>query len=524
MSDLPTPLPIPFLTQMHELLGDEYNAFLAGYNEPPRRGLRFNLLKCDVSNRLPDLGIGPLSPVPWCKEGYQYPADARPAKNFLYNAGLFYIQEPSAMSPAAILSPRPGERLLDICAAPGGKSVQLAGYMQGQGVLVSNDISPSRSRALVKNLEMAGVTNAIVLTEKPNRLAERFQAFFDCILVDAPCSGEGMFRRDPDAAKAYTTNKPEACAAMQQEILRHAAVMLRPGGRMVYSTCTFNPLENEGAVSAFLSAHSDFELLPIDHNGLGLYRGRGEWANTAPKAGTTFGLDATSMVSAFNRTARIWPHISPGEGHFIALMTKAGDQTAPDFRRGAHCASATCVKSIDTDGRAMRAPTSTTHIIHPREIKAPGKAERISRTHERLPEEFIAFCDEALNTSAFENSNQNIHRHNNSLFLQPENLDLSGLRVARSGWLLGECAKGRFVPSQALAMGITKAQARYAIDLPELMASRYLKGESLIPPEDFNLPPGKPWVLICYSGLPLGWGRLVQGRIKNQLPSGWVVT
>jgi len=542
-------LPMPFVAQMRELLGSEFDAFIAGYSQPSRRGLRFNRLKCDFAPVLsnaaldmsanpaladygldalavpvladygldalaipmrPDSGLGTLTPVPWCKEGYEYPPDARPAKNILYNTGLYYIQEPSAMSPAAILRPQPGMRVLDICAAPGGKSVQLAGYMHGgaegtpsgeahfpssRGVLVSNDISPSRSRALVKNLEMAGVTNAIVLTENPHRLADRFPAYFDCILVDAPCSGEGMFRRDLDAAKAYTANKPENCAAMQQEILRHAAKMLRPGGRLVYSTCTFNMLENEDAVAAFLVAHPDFELLPIDHDGLGVSRG----------------------LDALGYTARIWPHTAPGEGHFIALMGKA----------------------VGADSEAIPTPSlrGEAEAIQGRGLLRYARNDKDADVRNnrdgsgRLPEEFMAFCDESLHPSAFADSSLIIHRHNNSLFLQPENLDLAGLRVARSGWLLGECAKGRFTPSQALAMGISKSHARYVIDLPEAEALRYLKGESLTQDSweryahtGLSGLQNKPWVLICYSGLPLGWARLVHGRLKNQLPTSWVVS
>jgi len=448
-------LPESFIMNMRELLGDEFEAFFDSYREPIRRGIRFNLLK--LSNPRP---LGPLpsvvpdislTPIPWCTQGYEYPPDARPSKNLLYNAGLFYIQEPSAMCPAAALRPQPGQRVLDLCAAPGGKSVQLAGYMQGRGLLVSNDASPSRSRALVKNLELSGVTNAVVLTEMPHRLASRFGAFFDCVLVDAPCSGEGMFRRDPDAVRAYTANKPEACAALQREILHHAAKMLKPGGRMVYSTCTFNSLENEGTVAAFLDAHPDFEL---------------------------------------RETTRIWPHKAPGEGHFVALMAKRGETMDPD--------------NFDWD---------------------------ISGTHSP-PEEFVSFCEEALILPLFSASPNIIDGAfflSNAdkfaiqrLYLQPEPVDLSGLRVARSGWLLGECTKGRFTPSQAFAMGITKSQARYSVDLPEPEAMRYLKGESLPLPEGFAPSSGKPWVLICYMGFPLGWARLVQGRLKNQLPTGWV--
>ncbi|MCL1844740.1 MAG: hypothetical protein FWF77_02440, partial [Defluviitaleaceae bacterium] len=237
--------------------------------------------------------------VPWCKTGRYY-TDERPAKTIAYHAGLFYIQEPSAMCPAEVLGAEPGQRVLDICAAPGGKSVQIAGKMRGEGLLVSNDASASRSRALVKNLERAGVTNAIVLIEQPRKLAARFPEFFDRILVDAPCSGEGMFRRDPDAIKAYTANKPETCAVVQSEILRHAAKMLAPGGRMVYSTCTFNRVENEDVIEAFLQKHPDFALVEIDHSALGIQAG----------------------FDAEQKTARIWPHLSCGEGHFIALIER----------------------------------------------------------------------------------------------------------------------------------------------------------------------------------------------------------
>ncbi|MCL2571740.1 MAG: RsmB/NOP family class I SAM-dependent RNA methyltransferase [Defluviitaleaceae bacterium] len=437
-------LPELFLTNMKELLGEEYEAFLGSYNDPTRRGLRFNLLKTSCATLVRCQGDSSddtfrnLIPVPWCGEGYEYPGDMRPAKSILYNAGLFYIQEPSAMCPAAILRPEPGDRVLDLCAAPGGKSVQLAGYMQGRGVLVSNDASPSRAKALVKNLELAGVTNAIVLTEMPYRLADRFEGYFDCILVDAPCSGEGMFRRDPDAIKAYTANKPEACAQIQQDILHHASRMLKPGGRMVYSTCTFNTVENEGSINDFISSYEGYKL---------------------------------------NLIKRIWPHKDPGEGHFIAHMTKAGKRDfSPDIP-----------------------------------INKP-------------PREFEAFCDEALESFPFTGGRfylGDIAKSNSQrLFFLPQALELSGLRVARSGWLLGEISKGRFIPSQALAMGIIKTQARHAVDLSESDATRYLKGESLATEKDI---PGKPWILICYQGHPLGWARLVQGRLKNHLPTGWVL-
>ncbi|MCL1787096.1 MAG: RsmF rRNA methyltransferase first C-terminal domain-containing protein [Defluviitaleaceae bacterium] len=450
-----TTLPQTFLDQMKTLLpADEYAAFYASYENPTVRGLRLNKLKpSDIFNDL--------SHVPWCDQGRVYPDTDRPAKSIFHQAGLFYIQEPSAMCPAEVLfmdaAEDPAYRVLDLCAAPGGKSAQIAGHLQGKGLLISNDASPSRSRALVKNLERMGVTNAVVTTEMPKKLADRFPAFFDRILVDAPCSGEGMFRRDPEAVKAYTANKPEACVAMQTDILQQAAQMLKPGGRLVYSTCTFNMRENEDMMAAFLDAHRDFTPVPIDHGALGIAPGLG----SLPQAG------------------RLFPHLVTGEGHFVALLEKTADSAdagAPDF----------------SGEKGMR-----------------------------VPKEFADFWKENLTCPMPQGE---MVLHGVSLYLQPEPLDLRGIRVARSGWHLGEVAKGRFVPSQALAMGLRMEDFVHVVNLSEENAHRYLRGESLDGAGLFEkMPKDKPWVAMCYEGYPLGWARLVQGRLKNNLPVGLVV-
>ena len=437
-------LPEVFLARMKELLGAEYDDFLASYESPSLRGLRLNLLKSCYWD-----GFADFTTVPWCSEGFIVPEDIRPSKDILYRAGLFYIQEPSAMCPAQVLAAQPGERVLDICAAPGGKSAQIAGHMRGKGLLVANDASPSRCKALTKNLEMAGVTNAIVLAEQPKKLAERFPEFFDRILVDAPCSGEGMFRRDAEAVKAYTANKPEACMRMQREILHYAAHLLKPGGRLVYSTCTFNPMENEDVIAWFLAGHGDFSLVPIDHEVLGVAPG----------------------MAGLTHTARIWPHLASGEGHFVACLQKNGEAHSP--------------------ANNYRAP--------------------------KVPKEFAEFCGTYLKDF---NLHRPIVKHGVSLYIQPTELDLAGLRVVRSGWYVGDISGGRFSPSQALAMGISPADAAYPVELSQDDAWRYLRGESI--PADVALE-GKPWVLICHLGFPLGWARLVQGRLKNSLPVGWVV-
>ena len=443
-----------FLANMQELFGEEYESFLDSYSSPSLRGLRVNLKKVKKCSK-PFAFTNGLEPIPWCDSGYYYHEELCPSKTIYYHAGLFYIQEPSAMCPAEVLDVKPQHRVLDLCAAPGGKSVQIGGYLSDEGLLFSNDASPSRSRALVNNLERAGM-KAIVTTEQPYKIANKFPNFFDRILVDAPCSGEGMFRRDPEAIKAYTSNKPESCAIIQKEILHHASKMLKPGGKMVYSTCTFNTLENEGTITEFLSTHKDFSLLPINHEFLGVSQGK------------------------LPETARIFPHHTQGEGHFIALLQK-------------------------NENNENKKQTIAN------EVKEKTK----------IPEAFLSFCNENLYIN-FPSSLMVAHGVN--LYLQPESINLSGLRVARSGLFLGENVKGRFTPSQALAMYLAPSNTRYNINLSEENAWRYLHGETLTAPDDLSAILTKPWVQICYEGYPLGWARLVQGRLKNKLPVGWVVS
>ena len=493
-------LPEIFETRMKALLGAEYDEFAASYEKTPLRGLRLNLLKIKCSDNDKTDGALPRQPhslfekseaktlifgeappvfndVNWCKYGLTFPDTIRPSKSIMYAGGVFYIQEPSAMCPVEVLAVQSGDRVLDMCAAPGGKSAQIAGHLQGRGLLVSNDASPSRSRALVKNLERAGVTNAIVLTEQPKKIAERFPAFFDRILVDAPCSGEGMFRRDPDAVKAYTANKPEACVLMQMEILHHAAALLKPGGRLVYSTCTFNPMENERVIAAFLEGHEDFSLVKIDHDALGISSGRADWVQ--------------NKQCDLSHTARLWPHLIDGEGHFVACLQK------------------------NADGLGNTSSYNNAALPSARRDKRDN-----ARQSQKLPTEFAAFCKAYLPDLDL---NHPIAIHGASLYIQPEPLDLKGLRVARSGWYVGDIIRGRFTPSQALAMGISRGDAKFSVDLSEADAWRYLRGESIHSDFDFAEATEKPWVLITHLGFPLGWAKWVQGRLKNQLPTGWVV-
>ena len=296
-------LPAAFLERMKRLLGDEYDAFLASYDKPRNAGLRLNPRKS--AGRLPFCG----DPVPWEPNGYYLLPDARPGLHPYHDAGVYYLQESSAMAPARLLDAQPGETVLDLCAAPGGKATQLAAAMEGRGLLVCNEIHPKRARILSSNIERLGVTNALVLNEHPARLAERFPQFFDRILVDAPCSGEGMFRKEDAAVTDWSEETVAMCADRQAEILNSAAAMLRPGGRLVYSTCTFAPEENEGVISRFLHTHPDFFAEAVEAPWFD--RGRPEWI-----------VDPADGVE---RAFRLWPHKLRGEGHFAAVLRRGGE-------------------------------------------------------------------------------------------------------------------------------------------------------------------------------------------------------
>jgi NOL1/NOP2/sun family putative RNA methylase len=454
-------LPQAFTERMERLLGEDYPAFIASYDEPRRQGLRANRLKIDAAELEKRLDTE-LSPVAWTEDGFYYPQGFRPAKHPYYHAGLYYIQEPSAMSPAVILQPRPGERVLDLCAAPGGKTVQLAASLENSGVLVTNDNNPNRVKALVKNVERYGLTRTIVTNETPDRLAAVFGEYFDRVLVDAPCSGEGMFRKEPDMVKSWSLSAVEVCTSMQQPILQDAARMLKPGGWLMYSTCTFAPEENEQMIAGFLESHPEFTLWPIAMHA-GWDEGKPEWTN--------------HQNNELEKTVRLWPYKIDGEGHYLALLQKSSQQTD----RPAHI------------------------------------PER--RINEKQLEDFYTFVRETLpNWKAFQDESVRLTLHEDRLFLTPAEVPpLHSLRLARQGWLLGSFKKKRFEPSQAFAMGITASDAenviRFTPDDPNVI--RYLKGETLI------IETAKGWNLVCVDDFPLGWAKGAGGMLKNMYPPGW---
>ena len=323
-------LPEGYAQQMKRLLGEAgFFAYLGALSRPCERALRVNLLlRPDGKPGCAIDGLG--EAVPWAEGAYFVEGDARPGLSPLHEAGLYYLQEPSALSAVTALSPRPGERVLDLCAAPGGKATQIAALMGGRGLLVCNEPSPQRAQALSRNVERMGVPNAVVACAQPEQLARRFPGFFDRILVDAPCSGEGMFRRQIEARAEWNPLAPRGCAERQLAILREAARMLRPGGALVYSTCTFNDVENEGVLDRLLSERRDLSLTPFALRGL-------------PPAPQGY--------------MHLYPHEMRGEGHFVSLLRRA--EGAPEEM------------TPRREGRAPRGGAKTVAIDLP-DVLAPG--------------------------------------------------------------------------------------------------------------------------------------------------------
>ena len=454
-------LPSAFEEKMKKLLGSEFETYLSCYEEPRYYGLRVNTNKIS-SEDFAKIAPFSIRPIPWIENGFYYDGEKdMPAKHPYYFAGLYYLQEPSAMTPASRLPVEPGDRVLDVCAAPGGKATELGAKLSGEGVLVANDISNSRAKGLLKNLEVFGIGNLLVLSEEPGKLVNYFPEYFDKILIDAPCSGEGMVRTDRKMVKAWEEHGPEFFSKLQQSIIIQAADMLRPGGMLLYSTCTFDPLENEGTVEYLLRNRPEFEILDMEG-----YEG---FSNGIPAV-------TESKAAEFSKTIRIFPHKMHGEGHYLALLKKGKEETPA--------------------------------------IKIPGK-----RNVGKIPEELKNFFQGV----DWKLDEERIEIHGERVYYMPEGLpDMKGIRFLRTGLLLGELKKKRFEPSQALAMCLKKREYRYVIDLPAVdeRVIKYLKGETL-DVEDVTDAKEKGWYLFCVDGYPLGWGKLAGGVLKNKYLPGW---
>lgn len=415
-------LPELFLRRMQDQLGEEYESFLANYDGERYQALRINSLKRteggeDVVRKLTDLFR--LEPVPWAEAGYYYDPETQPGKHAFHEAGLYYIQEPSAMAPVGFLDVRPGDRVLDLCAAPGGKSTQIGALLRGEGLLVSNEINPSRAKTLSENVERMGLINVCVSNESPEKLAGIFPGYFDKILVDAPCSGEGMFRKNETALTEWSPENVELCGERQDGILDCAAEMLRPGGRMVYSTCTFAELENEGSIRRFLDRCPEFELIK----------------------GLEFQARPGAEAEKFDGMLRLYPHRIHGEGHFLAVLQKSGN--VPERYRSSALSGLARTASKQDCG------------------------------------EWREFCAENLFYSGGRKAQY--LRFGDNLYLIPEDFPgLKGLKILRPGLHLGEIKKNRFEPSHALALALGPIDVRQVLRLQsgDPRVGEYLNGQT----------------------------------------------
>ena len=409
-------LPKEFLERMEKMLGNDYRAFLESYDKEEYKALRFNPLKGDKEAFLKE-DLFSLNQVPWEENGYYYDSEAKPGKHSYHEAGVYYIQEPSAMAPVHFLAPKPGEKILDLCAAPGGKSTQIAGKMAGEGLLITNEIHPQRAKILSENVERMGIQNALVFNETPQRLSERFDAFFDKILVDAPCSGEGMFRKNDEAGNEWSPENVELCAQRQDEILDCAARMLKAGGTIVFSTCTFSVEENEGSIQRFLKRNPEFYVKDVS-----VYEGmeKSSWG------------------------VRLWPHKLKGEGHFLSVLVKEGE-LKKDI--------ATCYKTQIAQG-----------------------IKQYPEFWDFCVQTGLDKCEKA----DFSGGNYTVFGEQLYL-LPKDTPDLSKLKVLRPGLHVATIKKGRIEPAHALSHVLNLGDMTNCISLEKdsLEVRQYLNGQTL---------------------------------------------
>ena len=455
-------LPIEFEKKMKAFLGDEWDDFLYSYDNNRFQALRFNTLKVQSPEErmriLKTLKISSDKKVSWANEAYYFDENVRPGKHPYHEMGLYYIQEPSAMSAAALLAPKPGMRVLDLCAAPGGKRTQLATYLGDSGLLVSNEINTQRSRILSQNIERMGIKNAIVTNEDSFVLASHFPGFFNAIQVDAPCSGEGMFRKLPEAIEQWSMENVAICAERQKEILDNAAVMLKPGGTIVYSTCTFSKEENEDVIEYFLERHPDFTLEEME---------------------------------------RFWPHKVDGEGHFVAKLVRRG--------------------CVDTDLKADRKTKKNKNSKNRKnETKPALTKENMKLLSEFLDETISEDVAAWIKNSRLVMFGEQLYR------LPDMEVDIKGLKVQRAGLHIGEFKKQRFEPSHSLALALKLNDAKNLVKLtcdnPQTIG--FFNGQSVMLSDEQAAECKKGWALVCVDGYPAGWGKVNGAQVKNHYPKG----
>lgn len=477
-------LPIEFEKKMKAFLGNEWEEFLYSYDNNRFQALRFNTLKVgknksveeEIAGIMDKLCIPMDKKVTWANDAYYYDEEKRPGKHPYHEMGLYYIQEPSAMSAAALLAPKPGMRVLDLCAAPGGKSTQLATYLGDSGLLVSNEINTQRSRILSQNIERMGIKNAIVTNEDSFVLASHFPSFFNAIQVDAPCSGEGMFRKLPEAVNEWSPQNVEICAARQKEILDNAATMLKAGGTIVYSTCTFSKEENEDVIEYFLQEHPDFTVEKLE---------------------------------------RFWPHKQDGEGHFVAKLVRRG--SVNEFDADYEVCEENCNKVEDTGLKDDR-----------KTKKNKNNKNRKNETKTALTKENMKLLSEFLDETVSEDmaawiKNARLVMFGEQLYRLPDmEVDIKGLKVQRAGLHVGEFKKQRFEPSHSLALALKYSEAKNVVKLTcdDPQTTGFFNGQSVMLSDGQAAECKKGWALVCVDGYPAGWGKVNGAQVKNHYPKG----
>ena len=531
-------LPVDFENRMKALLGEEYEAFAKAFCEGSEaRGLRFSLSRfpggeeglekmyrsCldgvqDGSGETMDRKAESEKPffaeedllgmVPWNKPGFYVSENARPGKTILHEAGAYYLQEPSAMVVATLADVKPGEKVLDLCAAPGGKSTALGDALCGEGILVSNEIHPARVKILSENIERMGISNALVLNETPEKIAKLFPEFFDCVVVDAPCSGEGMFRKEEAALTEWSEENVEMCAARQKEILREAVKCVAPGGRLIYSTCTFAPAEDEENICWLLKEYPEFRIAEIPEEIRNVVsEGRPQWAKKESPDALTDNPD--SLINF----VRIWPHLQKGEGHFAAV-----------FEKNALPAGLETIEEEVTEEDDFSARKNARYDKHGKNER--GKNIALSREQRAS---FAAFEEESLTeegrkrfkeVNTYSPDDQRIAAlFGENLYIMPMYFPGKGVKIERAGLHMGTFAKNRFEPSLALSRVLKKEDVKNVICLTESekdTALAYLRGEQI---NDIS-PELKGWTLVMYEGYGLGFGKATGGVLKNHYPKG----
>lgn len=484
-------LPEAFCAEMKELLSEEYPMYLQSFAEESHTAIRVNTNKITLEEWE---RINPFSKVrvSWTKKGFYYDAKTqKPAKHPYYYAGLYYIQEPSAMIPASLLPVEAGDKVLDLCAAPGGKATELGAKLKGSGLLVANDISVSRTMALAKNLQFAGITNAVVTAEAPKKLRQHFGSYFDKILIDAPCSGEGMFRREPRMIKDWEEKGPRYYQKIQKEILSEAYAMLKNGGKMVYSTCTFSVCEDEEVIQWFLDTYEDMKVCPVERKE-GFLEGRPDMVRNGKEE--------------LKHCVRIFPHRAKGEGHFAVLLQKRSLSDEETDRK-------------NQADRLLKDNAENAFSIQKEKRTKKSKKKTAVTSKEKKHEDGMPLdkAEQFLKQFSWISGERKIGNNKVSIYPEAQTVQ-NGLRVIYTGLPVLEW-KHKILPSPQLALALRASE--YAVTL-NLAANddrviRYLKGETIEADREYQED-----VLICVDGYGIGWAKGTgTKRLKNRYYAGW---